>query len=279
MESNLYSIAFQKPLCYLRKRLVRLFCFEDCLVLEPHKHVAIFIAELRRSIRALGISIIVLTIGLFLMSGNLLLFLQEHLHEKLYFFSVAGPFLAHVKVAFFGALYLLMPWIMYVVWKGVGRPFGVTGRALFWFVCSTCFLFYAGTLFCFLLTLPYGVSFLLGFQSEELKAVISVGRFVNFVTIFILAFGVIFELPVFMVFGAAVGVPRKIYEKNRRYAILIIAILAAVLTPTPDVFNMALMGCPLYFLYELGILVIRIFRIDERKSLAQIGEKDEPAGQ
>lgn len=218
-----------------------------------------------------------MTIGLFLVSGNLLLFLQEHLNEKLYFFSVAGPFLAHVKVAFFGTLYLLMPWIMYVVWKGIGLPFGVTGNKLYWFVFATCFLFYAGTLFCFMITLPYGVSFLLGFQSEDLKAVISVGRFVNFVTIFILAFGVIFELPVFMVFSAGVGVSRKVFEQNRRYALLVIAILSALLTPTPDVVNMALMGGPLYLLYEVGILVIRIFRLDEKRSGDSGAGEDGPA--
>jgi sec-independent protein translocase protein TatC len=234
--------------------------------LDAHKHIAIFLVELRHAIRALGISIIVLTAALFLQSGNLLLLFQEHLNEKLYFFSVAGPFLAHVKLAFFGALYILMPWIMYVVWKGIGRPFGVEGKKLFWFVFATCFLFYAGTLFCFLVTLPYGVSFLLGFQSEELKAVISVGRFVNFVTIFILAFGVIFELPVFMIFSAGVGVSRKVFEKNRQYAVLVIAILAALLTPTPDVVNMALMGGPLYLLYEAGIFIIRVLKLDEKKT-------------
>jgi len=242
--------------------------------LETYKYIAIFLAELRRSIRYLGISVIALTIGLFLMSGNLLLMFQEHLNEKLYFFSVAGPFLAHVKLAFFGALYILMPLIMYVVWKGLGLPFGVTGRKLFWFVFATCFLFYAGTTFCYMVTLPYGVSFLLGFQSEELKAVISVGRFVNFVTIFILAFGVIFELPVFMVFSAGVGVSRKVFEKNRRYAILVIAILAALLTPTPDIVNMALMGGPLYLLYETGILVIRVFKIDEKRTDALVRQPD-----
>ena len=229
---------------------------------------------MRRSVRYLGLSVAVLTIGLFLQSTNLLLYFQEHLNEKLYFFSVAGPFLAHVKVAFFGAIYILMPWIMYVVWKGLGIPFGVAGKKLFWFVFSTCFLFYAGTLFCYLVTLPYGVSFLLGFQSEDLKAVISVGRFVNFVTVFILAFGVIFQLPVFMIFSAGVGVSRKVFEKNRRYAILAIAILAALLTPTPDVVNMALMGGPLYLLYEAGILIIRVMKLDE-KGLARKKQREE----
>ncbi len=204
-----------------------------------------------------------MTILLFFLSGGLVFFFQEHLNETLYFFSVAGPFLSHVKVAFFGAIYLLMPWIMFVLWKSLGRPFKVTGKRLFWFVFATCALFYAGTLFCFTITLPFGVKFLLGFQSAELQPVISISRFVNFVTIFIMAFGLIFELPVFMIFSATVGVPRSVYEKNRRYAILIIAILSALLTPTPDVVNMALMGGPLCILYEAGILVIRLLDLDD----------------
>jgi len=152
-----------------------------------------------------------------------------------------------------------MPLLMYVLWKALGKPFGVSGRRLFWFVAATCLLFYAGTLFCYMVTLPFGVKFLLGFQSKDLKAVISIGRFVNFVTIFILAFGVIFELPVFMIFSNQVGlISRQVFERNRRFAILGIAILAAVLTPTPDAVNMALMGVPLYMLYEAGILIIRL---------------------
>ena len=221
--------------------------------------LVIFILELQKSIRALLISLVALTVIIFLLSSGLIAAFQGHLHEKLYFFSVAGPFLAHVKVAFFGALYLLMPLLTYVLWKAMGKPFKVSGKRLFWFVFATCLLFYAGTVFCYLVTLPFGVKFLLGFQSEDLKAVISIGRFVNFVTIFILAFGVIFELPVFMIFSAQVGlISRAAFERNRRFAVLGIAILAALLTPTPDVVNMALMGGPLYLLYEAGILVIRL---------------------
>ena len=235
--------------------------------MEHYNNFIIFLSELRKSIRLLGISLLVLTVAVFFMSTGLITVFQDHLREKLYFFSVAGPFLAHVKVAFFGAVYVLMPLIMYVLWKAMGKPFGVTGKRLFWFVFATCFLFYAGTLFCYLVTLPFGVKFLLGFQSENMKAVISIGRFVNFVTIFILAFGVIFELPVFMIFSAQVGmVSRRTFEKNRRFAVLGIAILAALLTPTPDVVNMALMGGPLYLLYEAGILIIRILQIDEKRA-------------
>ena len=232
------------------------------LIVHPgravYNNLVIFISELHKSARMLLISVVILTVALFFLSSGLIVTLQNHLHETLYFFSVAGPFLAHVKVAFFGALYLLMPLLTYVLWKAMGKPFGVTGHRLYLFVIATCVLFYAGTLFCYMVTLPYGVKFLLGFQSHNLKAVISIGRFVNFVTIFILAFGVIFELPVFMIFSDQVGlIPRAVFERNRRFAILGIAILAAVLTPTPDAFNMALMGVPLYMLYEAGIVIIR----------------------
>ncbi|MCI5192171.1 MAG: preprotein translocase subunit TatC [Candidatus Electrothrix sp. AU1_5] len=238
------------------------------LVQQPnhYNNLVIFLSELRKSIRLLGVSLILLTLAVFFLSTGLITVFQYHLEEKLYFFSVAGPFLAHVKVAFFGAVYILMPLLMFVLWKAIGKPFHVTGKKLFWFVFATCFLFYSGTLFCYFVTLPYGVEFLLGFQSENMKPVISIGRFVSFVTIFILAFGIIFELPVFMVFSAQVGLfSRQVFEKNRRFAILGIAILAALLTPTPDVVNMALMGGPLYLLYEVGILVIRLLRFDEKK--------------
>ena len=226
------------------------------------KSFVIFLLELRDSVKVLGIAFAVLTLLLFFLSNQMLAVFQGHLGGNLYFFSVAGPFLAHVKMAFFGSLFLLMPLCMYVLWKAIGKPFGVTGPTLFWFVFATCFLFYGGTAFCYMVTLPYGIQFLLSFQSQNLQAVISINQFVNFVTLFVLAFGVIFELPVFMVFSAKVGViSLKTYEKNRRYAILVIAILAAILTPTPDVFNMALMGVPLYLLYESGILLIRLLRL------------------
>lgn len=230
--------------------------------LDRHNTLVIFFNELRKSIRGLGISVAVTTLGLFFLSPELLRLVQNHLADNLYFFSVAGPFLAHVKLALFASLYILMPWIMAILWRAIGKPFGVEGGQLFSFILFTCLLFYSGTMFCYFITLPFGIKFLLGFGSHNLQPVISIGRFVNFTTIFILAFGVIFELPMFMVFIAKVGVlTRSFYERNRRYAVLLIAILAAVLTPTPDVVNMLLMGGPLYLLYEAGIIILRMMRI------------------
>ncbi len=230
--------------------------------MEINSNLVIFLSELRKSIRLLGASIILGTAGLYLISPVILQFLQGHLDQELAFFTVAEPFLAHVKLSFFVTLFVLMPGIMYCLWMALGKPFKLSEKTLVWFVFFTTILFYLGAGFCYTITLTYGVKFLLGFQSSQLKPVISVNKFVNFVSIFILAFGLIFELPIFMVFSAKVGlIPRQTFERNRRYAVLIISIMAALLTPTPDVFNMMLMGGPLYLLYEAGILVLKLMKL------------------
>lgn len=230
--------------------------------MEARNKLVIIIKEIRRSILKLVLALGLSTTAIFFLSPQLLAIVQDHLADKLYFFSVAGPFLAHVKLALFCAVFLLMPWFVAVFWGAIGKPFGVSKAQSLLFVFFTCLLFYSGTLFCYFITLPFGIKFLLGFGSEELRPVISVSRFVNFTTIFILAFGVIFELPIFMIFLAKVGVcTRKFFERNRRYALLIMAIVAALLTPTPDVVNMSLMGGPLYLLYEAGIIILMLMRI------------------
>ncbi len=237
-----------------------------------HNTLIVFVDELRKTVKYLALGIGILTFCAFFLSSEFLELIQTHLAnrlnspdysaQKLYFFTVAGPFLAHVKLAVFLALYVLMPWVMTILWRALGKPFKVTKNQLIGFIFFTSLLFYGGTLFCYGITLPYGIEFLLGFGSEQLKPVISIGRFVNFTTLFIFAFGVIFELPIFMVFTAKVGIcTRNFYERNRRYALLIIAIIAALLTPTPDIFNMMLMAGPLYLLYEAGILIIMAMKI------------------
>lgn len=221
-----------------------------------------FIIELRKSVRTLAATIALTTLAVFLLSPRLLQFVQQHLDTKLYFFSVAGPFLAHVTLAFFVALLVLMPWLTLLFWQITGRVFKVSGKQVFFFVVCTCLLFYGGVAFCYFVTLPFGISFLLGFGSEELRPVISVNQFVTFVAVFALAFGVIFQLPILMVFFARIGVlGRRFYERNRRYALLAMAIVSAILTPTPDIVNMALMGGPLYLLYEAGIVILRLLGI------------------
>ena len=230
--------------------------------MEPYEKLFATLHALRRTILSLGIALCSCTVILYFLTPELFSILQGHLHQKLAFYTVAEPFLAHAKLAFFCAIFLLMPAILHVLWGALSTPFSLSRRSRFYFTIGTVGLFYAGTIFCYMATLPFGINFLLGFGSDTLQPLISIDKFVSFLAIFILAFGIIFELPVFMIFFAKAGLcPRSTFEKNRRYAILVISIVAALLTPTPDVVNMMLMGGPLYLLYEAGILILRFMGI------------------
>jgi sec-independent protein translocase protein TatC len=105
------------------------------------------------------------------------------------------------------------------------------------------------------------MGFLLTYNvGDFLSPMLSVGNYVDFCLKFILAFGAIFELPIAVVFFTRIGiVTPKTLAKNRKYAILIAFIIAAILTPTPDFFNQTLMAVPIIILYEAGIMVSRIF--------------------
>ena len=228
----------------------------------PAQRMIGFINEGRKYILGMLLAIFVVTAGFYLLAPIILTYFQHHLDQKLAFFTVAEPFLAHVKLALITAVFTLMPAIAYCVWKALSKPFKIPIASTNWFILFTCILFYCGAWFCHSITLPFGVKFLLEFQSAQLKPLIAVSKFVNFVAVFILAFGLIFELPIFMVFASRTGlIPRRSFENNRRYAILAISIVAALLTPPPDVVNMMLMGAPLYLLYELGIIVLKMLRL------------------
>ena len=229
---------------------------------DAAKKIVATALALRKTALFLGGLLLAGTLGFYFISARLFLLLQHHLNQELAFFTVAEPFLAHVKLALMATLFTMMPVFAICLWRALARPFGLSRLAQLNFIITTIFLFYSGSLFCYFITLPFGIKFLLGFASEQLNSVISVGKFVTFVSIFVLAFGLIFELPIFMVFAGKVGlVPRATFARNRRYAVLVIAIVAALLTPTPDVVNMLLMGGPLYLLFEGGIFILTLLRI------------------
>ncbi len=228
----------------------------------PYAKALVFIQEIRKSAIILLTAIVVTTLLIYAISPYLFNLLQQHLQQDLVFYTVAEPFIAHLKLSFGLALFSLMPILIFCFWQAMTKPFKLSRMSRLWFICFTCLLFYSGASFCYFVTLPYGINFLLGFKSEQVQPIISAGHFVTFIGIFILGFGLIFELPIAMVFSSKAHlIPRQAFEKNRRYAALVISIIAALLTPTPDIFNMMLMGVPLYALYEAGIVVLKIWHI------------------
>ena len=119
--------------------------------------------------------------------------------------------------------------------------------------------FLVGAAFAYFVMMPTAIPFLQGFLSDIIEQKWAVGEYLSFVTSLLFWIGVSFELPLFIFFMAKVGVLNvEMLTKNRKYAILIISILAAVITPTVDPLNMLLVMAPLFFLYELGIILARL---------------------
>jgi sec-independent protein translocase protein TatC len=98
---------------------------------------------------------------------------------------------------------------------------------------------------------------------------ISAGKYVSFCTFFVFGFGLTFELPLILALLSTLRVVSAAFlTRNRRYAILLIAVAAAVITPTPDVFNMSLMGGPLYILFEIGVILVKV--IERKRARSQM---------
>ena len=129
---------------------------------------------------------------------------------------------------------------------------------IFPWIAATSLLFLAGVSFCFFGVIPIALKFLMGFQTDFLKPMISVTSYIDFLWNLSLAFGIAFNLPVVVIILATLGiVTTKTLTHYRKHAIVLIFILAAVITPTPDMATQTLLAVPLIFLYELGILGAR----------------------
>ena len=130
--------------------------------MAAHEKIITFVAELRKSIRIVALLLACMTLAVFFLSPQLLHVVQQHLADKLYFFSVAGPFLAHVKLSLFAALYVIMPWMMTLLWRALGKPFGVEGGQLFFFI-----FFMRVQYFVILSHFPLGLSFFSGLAQKN----------------------------------------------------------------------------------------------------------------
>jgi len=156
---------------------------------------------------------------------------------------------------------LASPVIFWQIWKFVAPGlYKHEKRALlpFTFLSSICFL--GGAAFGYFVVFPPAFKFLLGYSADFLQPMPAVNEYFSLSLRLLIAFGVIFELPIFMVFLAKIGVVNVAFlNKYRKYAILVNFIIAAILTPTPDIVNQMLMGIPLMVLYEISVVAVWLF--------------------
>jgi sec-independent protein translocase protein TatC len=180
---------------------------------------------------------------------------------ELVFTAPAEAFWVQMKVGIFAGLFLAAPVILWQVWafiapglhddeKKYASPFVIIGSLMF----------LAGGAFALFVVTPYALTFLLGYARPGLKPMITIQNHIDFLLKFTLAFGVVFELPLALTLLARMGVvTAKTLARHRKYAVLGAFVVSAILTPTPDAFNQALMAGPLIVLYEVGIVSARLF--------------------
>jgi sec-independent protein translocase protein TatC len=190
---------------------------------------------------------------------------QDKLHNtKLVFLAPAEGFWMNMKIAMVAAFILALPVIFQQLWSFISPGLhSKEKKYVVPFIVIATSLFLVGGAFCFFIVLPFAMGFLLTYKiGDFMMPMLSVGQYTDFCLKFILAFGAVFELPIVIIFATRMGfVTTKTLAKNRKYAVLVAFVVAAILTPTPDAFNQTLMAVPMIVLYEVGILAARIFSV------------------
>lgn len=214
--------------------------------------------ELRKRILISLLAVVLLSVLSYTYSKKILEYLARYA-SPLVFISPEEAFVTYLKISFFSGLILSMPIILYNAFRFIWVALNKKEKELFTaYLAAGIFLFIAGGCFANFIALPAGIKFLLSFSSETLKPLISVSRYVSFSAFLILAFAVSFETPIIVVFLTRLGVLNsRVLREKRRYSIVLIFIVAAVLTP-PDVITQILLAIPLLFLYELSIFSAKL---------------------
>ncbi|RLB22429.1 MAG: twin-arginine translocase subunit TatC, partial [Deltaproteobacteria bacterium] len=179
--------------------------------------------------------------------------------DQLIFTNLPEMFFTYLKVAFVAGLLAAAPFIFYEIWMFVAPGlYQKEKKFLIPFVISSSILFVGGALFGYFIVFPFGFKFFMSFANEYIKPLPSVKQYFAFSTKLLLAFGLVFELPVVAFFLAKMGLINDTFlKKQRKFALLLIFVMAAILTP-PDVVTQLMMAGPLMALYEISILVTKL---------------------
>ena len=176
--------------------------------------------------------------------------------SKLIYTSPAGAFFTYMKVALVASLFGTSPISFYQIWAFIAPGlYKEEKRAVLPLAFFSSIFFIAGAAFCFFTVFPIAFKFFMGFATDTIVPMISVEEYLGFALKLLIAFGVVFEMPLFAYFLSRFGILSPDFmRRQRRYAILLIFIVAAILTP-PDVFSQCLMAIPMLLLYEVSIYV------------------------
>jgi sec-independent protein translocase protein TatC len=181
--------------------------------------------------------------------------------QTLVYTSAIEPMMVYIKVAIYGGVFVAAPWVLWQLWLFIAPGlYKHEKRLVFPFLFWGTLLFYLGAVFCYLVVMPQAFPAMLGFATADtLTPMLSLSEQLSLVLAMLLGFGIIFEVPVIIAFLAMIGLVNwRFLAKYRKHAIIINVALAAIITPTGDPFNLALMAVPMIVFYEIGIILARI---------------------
>ena len=216
--------------------------------------------ELRRRILWCLLVLVLVSIAAFMKGETIMVFVKKPINslvDTLIFISPTEAFVAYIKVALLSGVIISFPFILYHAWQFMAPAFTKTTRVrvVMWLAFALV-LFFGGVMFSYFIAIPAALKFLIGFSSGVAEARITLGKYVSFFGALILVGGITFEIPVIIGLLADAGIVKaETLRKKRHYALLVIMIFAAVITPTQDIFNMLLFALPMMVLYEIGILL------------------------
>jgi len=181
------------------------------------------------------------------------------INQQLIVTGVTEAFFVKLELSFLAGFVCAFPIVAWAIW-GFFKPalYPHERKYIYILFPITIILFAVGVLFSYFGILPLVLKFFVYIAGENLQTMFKVDQYVSFVMSFTIPFGLVFELPVFTFFLTKLGIIKpQMLSKNRKYAILIIVILAGVLTPGPDPISQIMMAVPVYILYEVSILVAK----------------------
>jgi len=229
-----------------------------------------FISHLEELRKRLVISIIAIAVGF-----TLCCFIDQKLVDilikplkgalppgtHLIFTGVSEAFFVYLKISFIAGIALASPVILFEIWCFIAPGlFDHEKKYVLPFVSFSTLLFVSGVLFCYYLALPMAFQFFMSYATETIKPFPSLGEYLSFTSKMLLAFGVTFEMPIFILFLSKIGILNvRILTRNRKYAVILIFIVAAVVTPSTDIFTQVITAVPLLVLYEISIILVKVF--------------------
>ena len=221
------------------------------------------IDEIRKRLMIIVVFFVLAIVGSFFLAKPLIHFLQYSEEAKaltLNAFTITDPIMIYLKVIIFIAVVITSPVILYQLWGFVSPGLYETERkATLSYIPFTFFLFIGGILFSYKVLFPYVINFMMLLSADlGINQVIGINEYFNFLFQITLPFGIIFQLPIVLLFLTRLGmITPMMMVKVRKYAYFVLFVIAAFITP-PDIFSHLMVTVPLFMLYEISVLISRV---------------------